>query len=116
MEKEEQQSFLFLEHAPRASGRSESARSYEVQSRKKVGRAEISIGSVDRIMRRREVEGVCGMSRSTLYRLVAAKNFPAPVKLSKSMVGFLASEVFAWIESRIASRDEAVRLDAGEAP
>src|SRR4051812_46728712 len=51
----------------------------------------------DRIMRRREVEFVCGLSRSTLYREIAAKNFPAPVRLSKNAVGFLASQVFAWV-------------------
>ena len=44
-----------------------------------------------------------GVRRSTLYALIAAKRFPAPVKLTDSgrAVGWPSSAVEAWIASRI---------------
>jgi len=57
----------------------------------------------DRIMRRREVQHSTGFSRSSLYRLIARKEFPPPIRLSKNAVGWLASEVEAWIVSRVAA-------------
>lgn len=43
----------------------------------------------------------CAISKSTLYRLRAQHQFPAPVKLTGSRsVAWRAEEVQAWIESR----------------
>lgn len=54
-----------------------------------------------RIVRRPEVEKVTGLSRATLYRLIAAGEFPAPVRLTAGYaVGWRASEVREWLESR----------------
>lgn len=53
-----------------------------------------------RIVRRAEVEHVTGLSRATLYRMIAAGRFPAPVRLGKGAVGWRQSEVRAWLESR----------------
>ena len=55
-----------------------------------------------RIIRRREVEAATGMSRSSIYRMVAAGEFPAPVKLSARSVGWKAGDVADWLESRVA--------------
>ncbi|QWC88282.1 helix-turn-helix transcriptional regulator [Cupriavidus metallidurans] len=41
-----------------------------------------------------------GLSRSTVYRLVAAHQFPTPVRLGTRSVAWRAEEVQAWIESR----------------
>jgi prophage regulatory protein len=51
-----------------------------------------------------------GLSRSTLYDLQTAGEFPKSIKLTRhrhgSAVGWLESEVNAWIEARIAERDQ----------
>ncbi len=44
------------------------------------------------------------LSRSEIYRRIAAGDFPAPVKLGRSSA-FIASEVDSWITGRIAARD-----------
>ena len=45
-----------------------------------------------------------GLSRSSIYAAIAAGTFPKPVKLSSRAVGFLTSEVDAWITARICDR------------
>lgn len=57
----------------------------------------------DRLLRRREVQETTGLSRTALYRLIAAKDFPAQVRLSTNTVGWLRSEVDVWIASRVAA-------------
>lgn len=47
-----------------------------------------------------------GLGRSTLYSLIAAGEFPSSVLLSGRSVGFVESEVDAWVLSRIALRDQ----------
>lgn len=46
-----------------------------------------------------------GLSRSELYRRIAAGNFPAPIKLGKRASAWNAAEVDRWIADRIAARD-----------
>lgn len=53
-----------------------------------------------RIMRRREVLDLTGLSRATLYRWMGEKLFPSPLKLGPNSVGWRESEVREWIESR----------------
>jgi len=57
-----------------------------------------------RILRIRAVKDRCGLSRSTLYNRIASGEFPAPISLGARSVGWLESEVDAWIGSCIASR------------
>lgn len=47
-----------------------------------------------------------GMSNSTLYEEVAAGRFPKPVKIGARSVGWVSTEVDAWIEQRIQQRDQ----------
>lgn len=54
----------------------------------------------ERILRRHEVEARTGLTRSPLYRLIAAGDFPRQRRLSPSTVGWLESEVSAWISGR----------------
>jgi prophage regulatory protein len=52
------------------------------------------------ILRRPAVEQTTGLSRSTLYAMMAEDAFPKPVKLGKRAVGWRASDISAWLESR----------------
>ncbi|RTR53531.1 AlpA family phage regulatory protein, partial [Pseudomonas aeruginosa] len=45
--------------------------------------------------------------RSTIYKLIGSSAFPRPVPLTERSVGWIESEVVAWIRSRIDERDMA---------
>ncbi len=47
-----------------------------------------------------------GLSRSSIYALIAKGKFVRPVKLSTRAIGFISAEVDAWIASRVQSRPE----------
>jgi prophage regulatory protein len=53
-----------------------------------------------RILRRKQVESRVGLSRSSLYALIAAGAFPKQIKLSTRAVGWRESEIDAWVASR----------------
>jgi prophage regulatory protein len=71
-----------------------------------IPRRDCTFASVDngreRLLRRREVQRITGLSRSTLYRLIAAKDFPSGIKVSTNAVAWLESEVDHWIARRVA--------------
>lgn len=47
-----------------------------------------------------------GLSRSQLYKLVSAGEFPAPVQIGPRAVAWLSADVDNWIDERVArSRD-----------
>jgi prophage regulatory protein len=48
-----------------------------------------------------------GLGRSTIYRMEAARQFPQRVKLGLRAVGWLESEVQAWLEMRAKARSTA---------
>lgn len=54
-----------------------------------------------RLIRRPAVEGMTGLSRSSLYDKIRRGEFPAPVSLGASAVAWVESEVSAWIQTRI---------------
>ena len=54
----------------------------------------------DRLMRRREVERITGMSRSSIYRLMRSGSFPLPVRVGPMAVRWKESDIADWIESR----------------
>ena len=54
-----------------------------------------------RFLRLPDVEKATGKKRSTIYRDIAAGKFPAPYDLGSSRsVGWLSTEISAWILSR----------------
>jgi prophage regulatory protein len=60
------------------------------------------------ILRRKQVEARTGLSRSTIYDRIKAGTFPAPISLGEKAVGWIESEVDAWLVARIqASRKTA---------
>jgi prophage regulatory protein len=56
------------------------------------------------ILRRRQVEKLTGLARSTIYQYVKAGDFPPPVKLGARAVGWRYADVLVWINSRETSR------------
>lgn len=55
-----------------------------------------------RVIRRPEVEFRVGLARSTIYELIKKGNFPAPVQLGARAVGWIESEVEAWLRAKTA--------------
>lgn len=50
-----------------------------------------------------------GLSRSSLYRLIAEGKFPRQVKLSERSAGWFEHSVNQWLSERISNRTEAAR-------
>lgn len=50
-----------------------------------------------------EVRRIVGIGKSQLYRLIAAGDFPAPVKIRRSS-RWMSSEVDAWIDAQASLR------------
>lgn len=67
--------------------------------------------SSERILRLQAVKARCGLSRSTIYARIALGQFPAPISLGANSIGFLESEVSAWIEGRIEASRNTTRKD-----
>lgn len=61
----------------------------------------------EKILRLRPVLSRTGLSRSMAYDLMAKEQFPKPISLGARAVGWLESEIDAWIDQRIkASRNQ----------
>jgi prophage regulatory protein len=54
----------------------------------------------DRILRQPEVEGRVGLSRTTIWRLERSGDFPPRRRVLSNTIGWLESEVDAWIAGR----------------
>jgi len=55
------------------------------------------------IIRLPEVQARTGLSRSTIYdRLKSDPSFPRKISLGARAIGFVESEIEAWIQNRIA--------------
>lgn len=55
----------------------------------------------DTILRLPGVKARTGLSRSTIYDKIQKKEFPAPVKLGERAVGWLDSEIDAWVHQLV---------------
>ncbi len=55
---------------------------------------------MDRLLRRRQVEEVTGLTRSSIYRLMQTGQFPRPVRVGPAAVRWRVSDITAWLESR----------------
>ena len=47
------------------------------------------------------VKSMVGLSRSTIYALMAAGKFPKSISLGERAVGWLESDIQGWIDSRV---------------
>ncbi|NWB64203.1 AlpA family transcriptional regulator, partial [Pseudomonas sp. F1002] len=54
-----------------------------------------------KIIRLKQVCEVTGLARSTVYKFIGEGIFPKPVPLGDRCVGWLESEVYDWILSKI---------------
>ncbi len=55
-----------------------------------------------------EVKSMTGLSKSSLYALIRADSFPAPVQLGPRTVAWVRSEIKQWAAERIAASRTAV--------
>ena len=54
----------------------------------------------ERHLRRRAVEEITGLSRSTIYLLMSRGEFPRPVRLTVRAVAWPESAITNWLEER----------------
>ncbi|MCX5542590.1 AlpA family transcriptional regulator [Paraburkholderia sp. CNPSo 3076] len=59
------------------------------------------MSTVIQILRLPEVCARCALRRSTIYKKVAAGEFPTPIKLGTKASGWLESEVEDWLAEQI---------------
>ncbi|MEZ0175387.1 MAG: helix-turn-helix transcriptional regulator [Candidatus Reddybacter sp.] len=63
-----------------------------------------------KILRLPDVMSSTGLSRSTVYSKISDGTFPNQVSLGGRSVGWIDSEIYAWINQRIeASRDAVIK-------
>lgn len=46
-----------------------------------------------------------GLSRSAMYKMIAERDFPEPIKLGARAAGWICEEVEEWIQTRISARN-----------
>ncbi len=61
----------------------------------------------NRILRLPKVIEATGLDRSTIYEAMSAGTFPRPVKLGARAVGWMESDVTAWLDARKPERNGA---------
>ena len=65
---------------------------------------EIGLRKTEKFLRIRDVQSISGLSRSQIYVLVSKGEFPKQLKVSEKASAWLASEVEAWMNERVAGR------------
>lgn len=58
----------------------------------------------ERVMREAEVLATTGRSRAMRWRDERAGRFPKRIRTGPNSIGWLASEIFAWLAARAAER------------
>ena len=58
----------------------------------------------NRLLRRRQVEEITGIGRSSIYRLMKSGEFPQRVRVGRNAVRWRESDITAWVESRPEAR------------
>lgn len=67
-----------------------------------------------RLLRFPEVRRRTGLSRSTIWRLERRGEFPMHCRISSGAVGWVDSEIAAWLEQRIGTRSREPRTGIGD--
>ncbi|MDE0614965.1 MAG: AlpA family transcriptional regulator [bacterium] len=57
-------------------------------------------GTYDRLLTRRQIEERCGLSTSSIYRLMDKGLFPRPLRIGSRAVRWPESEIEAWLSTR----------------
>ena len=55
-----------------------------------------------RLIRMSEVQARCGLGKSMIYGLISKGEFPSQVRCGPKAVTWIAAEVDAWVDARIA--------------
>lgn len=63
-----------------------------------------NIENKERVIRKKELLTMLGLSDPTIYRMEKAGKFPMRLRLGGNSCGWLASEVEAWISEKAAAR------------
>jgi len=71
---------------------------------------------VTAILRLPAVKARTGLSRSTIYLRISEGSFPKPVSLGGRAVGWIDSEVDAWLADRVAESRDATAHPGGANP
>lgn len=61
-----------------------------------------------------EVKAVTGLSKTSLYTLIRAQSFPAPVRVGPRAVAWVRSEVKQWAANRILASRTALDVAGGK--
>lgn len=54
----------------------------------------------DLLVRIQQVRAVTGLSTASIYREMAERRFPSPVRITRHAVAWRLSELMTWIETR----------------
>ena len=60
----------------------------------------MSCGSLDRVVRARELTSRLGVTRNTVHRWIKRGLFPAAQRLGPNSMGWRETEVAAWLATR----------------
>lgn len=72
-----------------------------------MGTSNPAMPAAERFIRLPELEQLIGFKRSTIYRMVAAKRLPAPIRLGANTVAWQLSSVQRWMADVIESNQQA---------
>ena len=61
-----------------------------------------------RVLKLKEVLSKTGLGKTTLYKLIGLSEFPKSICLGLRSVGWLESEIEAWIQEKINVRDQKI--------
>ena len=62
-------------------------------------RDRLTLAVMDKLMTARDVMAAVRLSRATIYNLLAAGEFPRPVRIGSKSVRWRASDIAAWVDS-----------------
>ena len=57
------------------------------------------------LIRIKQVQKQTGIARSTIYKLLALKRFPQPVKLTEKAIGWPQKSINDWVASKISNSE-----------
>lgn len=64
---------------------------------------------MNRFLRLPTVKEYTGLSRSSIYLMIAEKQFPKPIKLGERAVAWLENDIEAWMSKRIKASNQVAR-------
>ncbi|WP_186188802.1 helix-turn-helix transcriptional regulator [Burkholderia gladioli] len=57
------------------------------------------------ILRRKAVEQITGLSKSSIYAGIQNGTFPMPIRLTANSVGWIAQEIQNWLQGKMEHRN-----------